>query len=107
MKTIEKKIMRRVYYLFGIRIVTHPMVMQGLLLVVALTWLAQLVFFARIWQSFVATPVGELGAFFVKVVTHADGLTLLVTLATTIIMVALVRSMIRFEPIELPEVSTS
>lgn len=70
--------MRRVYYAFALRIATHPAFGYSVLLL-ALGWtLKELIFFARIWESFMTVQVGELGSFLVRLVVKADTLTLVV-----------------------------
>jgi len=78
-KKLYNTIMRRVYYAFCIRLVSHPAILYMLALVGVGWWLTKLVFVARIWQSFTATPVGELSSFMYGLVTGADTLTLAVT----------------------------
>lgn len=78
---LQQNIMRRVYYIYGLRLVTHPISMYGLVLLALLVWLKELVFFARIWESFVRTPIGEVDAFMLKLISHADGLTLGISFA--------------------------
>lgn len=95
---LGKKIMRRVYYTFALRVATHPMLGHGILLL-ALVWLLkELVFVARIWESFVATPVGEIGTFVIKLVTNADALTLVVLAAAISIGGLWLKQLVRIRP---------
>lgn len=83
--------MRRVYYAFALHSATHPVTLYGFALLALGWWLTELVFVAQVWQAFVSSPVGELGSFFVALVSGADSVTLLVSLLTVACMVALVR----------------
>lgn len=85
--------MRRVYYAFAIKCVSHPATLYAVAFVALVWWLKELVFVARVWQAFVSTPVGELGSFGFKVLAHADMLTLLVCAAVGIVVLQLGRQL--------------
>lgn len=87
--------MRRVYYTFALRLATHPTMLYGLAFIGLVWWLKELVFVARVWQSLVSRPVGELGSFFLELIRNADSLTLLVTMVTVVVMVGFARQLQR------------
>jgi len=97
--TLQTTIMRRIYMAFAQRLILHPVTLQAAVFVGVVWWLKELVFVAHIWQSFVTTPIGELGTFIAQVVTNADALTLLVTLAALMLLARLFTSMARWQPL--------
>jgi hypothetical protein len=90
---IPKIVMRRVYYAFAIRLATHPVTLYALTALALVWWLKELVFVARIWQSFVATPIGELGSFTLELLARADSLTLVVFAVTCVVAVQFARNL--------------
>lgn len=98
---ISKNVMRRVYYLCAIRVATHPATLYSVAFVGLVWWLAELVFVARIWQSFVSQPVGELGSFALEIVQNADSLTLLVTAGAIVVTYGLLRQLQRIPVLSL------
>lgn len=87
--------MRRIYYAFLLRQATHPIFGYGVLLLALVWWLKELVFFARIWESFTTTPVGEVGNFFASLVLAADPLTLVVSAAFLLIGTLWLRQLLK------------
>lgn len=75
---LHKKIMRRVYYAFAIRLTTHPITAHVVILAIAAYALAALVHVDMVLRNIAATPVGELGTKLVSIVSQADAVTLLV-----------------------------
>lgn len=76
-KNLQKQIMRRVYYAFGIRLATHPVTVHTLVLAIAGYALAVLVHVERVLQNIAATPVADLGSKVVTILLQADTLSLL------------------------------
>lgn len=68
--------MRRVYYAFALKVVTHPLVAHGALLVVSLFILTRLVNVASIVQNISNVKVGYLDNFILNSLTHTDMVTL-------------------------------
>lgn len=93
--TLQATIMRRVYYAYTIRLLTHTVTMYGLALFALGWWLKELVFVARLWETFIRTPIGELGGWALKVVSGADPLTLLVFAVACVLAAGLVRQLQR------------
>lgn len=96
--TLQKNIMRRVYYAYAQMLVIHPTTFQIVLLAIAAWWLKELVFVARVWEAFVTTPIGELGGFLMKVLIHADSLSLLAAGITLTLIVSITRNLTRTQP---------
>ncbi len=77
--TLQKRIMRRVYYTFAVRIATHPIVTHTVVLSLSVVIFAKLVHVAAVYRNVTQVQVGELAGYFVRVISHADTATLLVT----------------------------
>jgi len=82
---LQRNIMRRVYYAFGLSIVSHTMFWQGMFLSVAAALLAHWLHVASIINNVLAVPVGQtphyvLGSVF-GALTHGEVLTVLTLLA--------------------------
>jgi hypothetical protein len=74
---LQKSIMRRVYYTFGIRIATHPLTTHMVVLGFSVLIFARLVHIAAVYRNMMHIEVGELGSYVLRVFTHADMATLL------------------------------
>lgn len=107
MNTSHNKTMRSIYYAYIARIIAHPVVVQGAVLLAAIWWLKELVFVARIWESFATTPVGEVGGFVYELFTQADSLTVIVTIAVCYIAISWVRRLSQIELVQLPMLRSS
>ncbi len=70
--------MRRVYYAYMLRVVTHRLTIHAGLLGVMLYALASLVHFKRVFQNIGSVEVNALAGKVFHILTHADALTLLV-----------------------------
>lgn len=70
--------MLRVYYTFGIRLVTHPLTLHVGLLVGAVYAVGHFVHVAAVMRNMANVPTGELGGFLARAVTNTEGITLLV-----------------------------
>jgi hypothetical protein len=56
---LKRRIMRRVWYSYGISLVTHPFFIHGALLGGGAVLLRELVWLRRVLTSFLAVPVGD------------------------------------------------
>lgn len=79
LSALQKKIMRRVYYAYAIRLVTLPGVPQGFLTLFALIGLTYFVSLASVLNNIRQIPVGNLDTFAYNAVTNTDAWTLLFT----------------------------
>jgi hypothetical protein len=95
----KRAIMRRVYYVFALRLATHPHALRLCALAVLGYLLGRLVHVAVVAQSFKAVPVGQVGDFLIATVRHADWPTLFV-LGLTIMTLLSFR--LRFPRLALP-----
>ena len=79
MKTniLQRKIMRRVYYAFALRVVTHPVIMKIGLFVLALLVFAKMVHVSRIVENVLSTPVGQVPQLAFNAVMRGEVLTLM------------------------------
>jgi hypothetical protein len=78
---MQATIMRRVYYSYGLSIVTHSMFWQGMFLSVASYLLAKWLHVASIIHNFLSVPVGQAPQYVVNsifgAVSHGEVLTVL------------------------------
>lgn len=89
---MQSSIMRRVYYSYGLSIMSHAMFWQGVFLPVAAFLLAKWLHVASIINNFLAVPVGQTPQYvvnsFVGAVTHGEVLTALTLVAAGVVMVS-------------------
>lgn len=71
-ESLQRKIMRRVYYAFGIRLATHPLTLHAVVLASAGYMLASLVFVQKVIENIATTEVADLGGKLVRILFHAD-----------------------------------
>lgn len=74
---------------------THPVTVYVVALAILAWLLSRLVFVARVWESFVRTPIGELGTFTHHLIIQADALTLVVCAVGLLLTVGLLRAIKR------------
>lgn len=88
-KTVQRNIMRRVYYSFGLSIVSHAMFWRGVFLGAAALLLAQWLHVASIINNVLAVPVGAVPQYvansMVGAATHGEFLTVLMFVLAGII----------------------
>jgi hypothetical protein len=68
---LKRKIMRRVYYLFAVRVAKHPITLQLVLFVGAALVFAKLVHVHRVLQSLSETSLGGVPEYVYNTVLHA------------------------------------
>ena len=85
--SMQRAIMRRVYYSYAISIVAMPMFWQGMFLSVSAYLLAKWLFVASIIDNLLAVPVGGAPSYvanaFVGAATHGELMTVLVFVLAT------------------------
>lgn len=89
------RIMRRTYYAFVIHMATRPVVRYGVPLVLLTYIVGKLVFVAAVFANAKAVGLSNLHTFVFGAVTHADALTLLVSIALCAVFVAIARDAAR------------
>jgi len=77
-KKMKRRIMRRVYYTFGIRMATHVTTMHLVVMAASVYALGYFVHVAAVFRNVSSVPVGEFVGYVLRTVTHADVMTLLV-----------------------------
>jgi hypothetical protein len=86
---MQKKIMRRVYYVYALSIATHSMLWRGVFLGAATVLLAGWLHVASIYNNVLSVPVGNVPEFIVNSIlnaaTHGEVLMLLTLTAASII----------------------
>lgn len=70
--------MRRVYYIYALRLTFHQLTLSGVVFVLSLYALGKLVFVARVVDGFLNIPVREVIPHTIDVLSYADALTLIV-----------------------------
>jgi hypothetical protein len=76
--TLQKKIMRRVYYAYALRTVTLPGVPQGVLMFIALIALTYFVSIGNVIHNIQGVGMKGLGEFTYNAVTNTEAWTLLI-----------------------------
>lgn len=74
---LQSKIMRRVYYSFGLRVLTSRVLLQAVLLVVGLYGVKVMVHVTSVINNLKTVEVGNLDNFMFNALTHTDVYTLL------------------------------
>jgi hypothetical protein len=75
---LHKKIMRRIYYAYALRVSTQAFVIHAVLFIASVYALSKLVHVASILQNISNTKVGSLGTYFLNTIMHAEFLTMVV-----------------------------
>jgi hypothetical protein len=75
--TLQKKIMRRVYYTYALRVATMPGILQGFLMLASLIVLTYFVSLGHVIQNLMQVQVGHVGVFFYNALTNTEAWTLL------------------------------
>jgi len=76
-KKMQKRIMMRVYYIFGIRVVVHPLFTHAVVIGISGFILTRLVHVAAVYHNILNVKIGEFGSYVVHVITQSDLATLL------------------------------
>jgi hypothetical protein len=87
--------MRRTYYAFAIHMATRPVVRYGVPLILLTYIIAKLVFVAAIFANAKAVGVSNLHTFALGAVTHADTLTLLMSVILCVVFAGIARDAAR------------
>ena len=74
--TIGKKVMRRVYYAYALRLATHPVTLHAFVLVLSVFALSRLTHVAAIINNIMGVKVGDLGGYIFNTLVNAEFLTL-------------------------------
>jgi len=75
---MKRRIMRRVYYTFGIRIATHVATLHLVVMAASVYALGYFVHVAAVFRNVSSVPVGEFAGYMFSAVTHTDVMTMLV-----------------------------
>lgn len=78
MKDLRAKIIRRTYYIYALRQLSHPVVSHGVVLVSSFFVLSQTVSIPNIWANMLEVKVGELADFFIGSLLNTQQLVLLI-----------------------------
>lgn len=68
--------MRRVYYAFALRVVTHPLAVHSTIFVLSVFALSRLTHVAAIINNIKSVKVGDLGSYLFNTVMHTEFITL-------------------------------
>ncbi len=100
MTSLERSIMRRVYYSYLLSFLTQAMVWQGIAFMGSLYLFGRLTHVASIVSNFLATPLSNAPNFIINAFTHAlaEGriLTVLISILIAMISVSIVSRLILF-----------
>lgn len=74
---LTKRIMRRVYYAFAIRLITHKLILSTVFLVLSVYGLSVMVHVASIFENLRRVQVGRLDNYIANAFLHTDVVTLI------------------------------
>ena len=77
MKTLQRKIMRGIYYAYALRLVSLPGVIQGFVMLAVLIALTRFVSLGNVIQNLSNIGMNDLGTFFFNAVRNTEALSLL------------------------------
>jgi hypothetical protein len=77
MKTLQRKIMRGIYYAYFLRLVSLPGVVQGFMMLGSLIVLTYFVSLGNVIHNFSQVQVSHIGTFFYNAVRNTEAWTLL------------------------------
>lgn len=78
MKTLQRKIMRRIYYAYGLRILAQPVLMHGFFMLAMLIALTYFVSIGNVIHNMMSIEMSRLDTFFYNAVTNTEAWTLLI-----------------------------
>lgn len=76
-KELQKKIMRRVYYAYALRIVTNRIILHGFFMMALLIMLTYFVSIGNVLNNMMEIETSRLGMYFYHAVTNTEAWTLL------------------------------
>ena len=88
-KKMQKRIMRRVYITFGIRVATHVTTLHLVVMVTSVYALGYFVHVAAVFRNASSVPMGEFVSYVAGSFVHTDVMTMLVLTVITLTMVSL------------------
>lgn len=74
--TIKRRIMRRIYAMYALSVVTQPTCLAAVAFIVSLELFRETVFVARVWESLMAQTVANVPSFIISLVGQGEVLTL-------------------------------
>jgi tetrahydromethanopterin S-methyltransferase subunit D len=92
---LKRRLLRRVYYAFVIHMATRPVVRYGLPLMLLAYVVAKLVFVAAVFANARAVGIENFHTFAYTAITHADILTLIITLLFSVMTLLMARDAAR------------
>jgi uncharacterized membrane protein len=78
MRTLQQKIMRRVYYAYALRTITEPAIVHGFLMLAMLIALTYFVSIGNVIENLLNIKVRNLDTFLYSAVTNTEAWTLLI-----------------------------
>lgn len=72
--------MRRVYYIFALRLLKHPLTTHSFLAFLCLMALSRVVSIPDVWRNMLDVKVGELAQFWISAFFNADGIAMMLTI---------------------------
>jgi hypothetical protein len=78
MNTLQRKIMRQIYYVYALRTVFQPVVVHGFLMLSLMILLTYFVSIGNVITNMMNIKVGNLGTFFYNAVSNTEAWTLII-----------------------------
>ena len=98
-KQLKRRIMLRVYYIYGLRLALSPFTLHVAVLVAAVYGVGYFVHVAAVMQNLASIPLGEVAPWLMRAASNTEGVTLLVLGAAILAALSL--------PIQLPQYTGS
>ncbi len=89
MKALKQKIMRRVYYIFALRLILHPIFFHALLLGLSIFALSRVVSIPNVLVNLMDIKVGEVAEFFIGAFLYTEAITIVWLIIITLTSVSL------------------
>jgi len=74
---LQQRVMRRVYYIFALRLMKHPVTVQVALFTLALLVFARLVHVSKVVDNLLSVPLGQVPQHIVNALMRGEVLTLI------------------------------
>lgn len=98
-KKLKRRVMLRVYYIYGLRLMLAPLTLHVAVLLAAVYGVGYFVHVSAVIQNMANIPLGEIAPWFMRAASNTEGITLLVLGVAILALLSL--------PIQLPQYKQS
>lgn len=101
MSQLSKKIMRRVYYAFCLRFLTHPVSIHSAIIAASFVILSQAISIPSIWHNLMAVKVGEAAGYLLAALSSTQFAVQLLLSIMAAAMISLIIKLLRSRRFEM------